>query len=414
MALNQVQVVGPRSEPQTQKKEQKSDIDKLLEGLQVANGVLGIGVNYTTIQKHMAEQQALDDANTGVLTAKDRQTAVSQGLQPTAEGTPGSQTFSYRTGEGDTGITKQAFILPEKKATPLQSHAINNYKDPKTGEVGTALVDPSDGTLRGFVAQQTAPKEAKTREITTLDKDGKPVTMIVEDKPGSVFPSQGKGDKDKTPENTTNLRKEYDAHPTTKTTNALGQFYSKIEGSATKADPTGASDISLVYSYMRMLDPNSSVREGEYATAQNSGGIPDKIRALYNGAKDGQKLTPEMRQGFLGEARGLMKAQLDSQDEQDARFAQIAKANGVPPEQVLDPSVQKLRERLDKALTGTPKPGSKEDGVANAAPEGATTPAAYAHPEAGKALKWANENRLSKNPEKAAEAMAILQRLGTK
>ncbi len=377
MAQNSVQMIGPRSEPQTQKKEKTSDIDKILQGLQVANGVLGIGVNYTTIQKHMAEQQALDDANAGVLAGKDRQTALSQGLQPTADGTPGSQTFSYRTGPGDEGVTKQAFILPEKKPTPLQSHAINNYKDPKTGEVGTALVDPTNGTLRGFVAQQTAPKEAKTREIQTVDENGNPVIKLVEDKVGSVFPSQSKGDKDKTPENTTNLRKEYDAHPTTKTTNALGQFYSKIEGSATKQDPTGASDISLVYSYMRMLDPNSSVREGEYATAQNSGGVPDKIRALYNGAKDGQKLTPEMRQGFLGEARGLMKAQLESQDEQDQRFAKIAKENGIKPEQVLDPSVQKLKTRLDKALGADTPTGNNGFGTANAAPSLAPTKSGY-------------------------------------
>jgi len=33
---------------------------------------------------------------------------------------------------------------------------------------------------------------------------------------------------------------------------------------------------------MKILDPGSVVREGEFATAQNSAGIPERIRAKYN------------------------------------------------------------------------------------------------------------------------------------
>jgi hypothetical protein len=126
MGINQVSVVGPRAEPQEQKKEKRDPIDDILRGLQIANGVLGIGVNYTTIQKHRAEQKGLDDTNRGVLPPQARQDAIAKGLQPVADGTPGSQTISYRTGEGEEGITKQAWILRQKKETPLTEAASKN------------------------------------------------------------------------------------------------------------------------------------------------------------------------------------------------------------------------------------------------------------------------------------------------
>ena len=54
---------------------------------------------------------------------------------------------------------------------------------------------------------------------------------------------------------------------------ALRSNYSKIR-TAQKAD-TAAGDLSLIFGYMKMLDPGSVVREGEFATAQNAGGISD-------------------------------------------------------------------------------------------------------------------------------------------
>ena len=39
-----------------------------------------------------------------------------------------------------------------------------------------------------------------------------------------------------------------------------------------------ASDMSLVFGFMKMLDPSSVVRETEYATAKNATGVPDQVR----------------------------------------------------------------------------------------------------------------------------------------
>lgn len=73
-----------------------------------------------------------------------------------------------------------------------------------------------------------------------------------------------------------------------------------------KSTPASAAgDISFIFQYMKMLDPGSVVREGEFATAQNAAGVDQQILNLYNRALSGQRLNPKQRQDFLGTASQL-------------------------------------------------------------------------------------------------------------
>lgn len=63
---------------------------------------------------------------------------------------------------------------------------------------------------------------------------------------------------------------------------------------------TAQDDISLVFLYMKSLDPTSTVREGEYATARNAAGVPDRVRNMWNQLVDGKFLTPAQRAGMGG------------------------------------------------------------------------------------------------------------------
>ena len=74
-------------------------------------------------------------------------------------------------------------------------------------------------------------------------------------------------------------------------------------------DATAAGDMALVFNYMKMLDPGSTVREGEFANAQNATGIPGRIINLYNNARDGKLLSETQRKDFLTQADNLYKAQ---------------------------------------------------------------------------------------------------------
>ena len=106
--------------------------------------------------------------------------------------------------------------------------------------------------------------------------------------------------------------------------------YSRIKASA--QDNTGASDIAMVYSFMKMLDPTSVVREGEFATAENAGGIPQQIQTMYNRAIDGQRLSPDVRKQFMQQADRQYEAQFKT-------YKQIQKTyQGLAGQYNLDPS----------------------------------------------------------------------------
>lgn len=88
-----------------------------------------------------------------------------------------------------------------------------------------------------------------------------------------------------------------------------------LKATAQRTDP--ASDIAFIYQYMKILDPTSVVREGEFATAQNAAGIPDRIRNAYNQTMKGTRLNAQQRTEMLG-AAGRLSAAADHEIRQTA------------------------------------------------------------------------------------------------
>jgi hypothetical protein len=82
--------------------------------------------------------------------------------------------------------------------------------------------------------------------------------------------------------------------------------YQKMKDSA--KENTGPGDVALIFSFMKMLDPASVVRESEFAIAQNSGGLLESLVVQYAKAKDGDRLTPKQRGDFLVLAKKYMSA----------------------------------------------------------------------------------------------------------
>lgn len=98
---------------------------------------------------------------------------------------------------------------------------------------------------------------------------------------------------------------------------------------------TGAGDISTVIGFMKILDPSSVVREGEFATAENAQGVPDRIRGLYNRLLTGERLTPEVRQEFVEAAESLASQKLDEQERIVDQFRDEAERSGIDPERII-------------------------------------------------------------------------------
>jgi hypothetical protein len=119
----------------------------------------------------------------------------------------------------------------------------------------------------------------------------------------------------------------------------LAQAYQKIEVAA--KNPSAAGDIALVYGFMKVLDPGSVVREGEFATAANAGGIPDGIRNLYNKALTGSRLgstedeTSKIRNDFLAQSRNIIESQRILSGDLIDRYTNVAQGYKLDANQIV-------------------------------------------------------------------------------
>lgn len=120
---------------------------------------------------------------------------------------------------------------------------------------------------------------------------------------------------------------------------ALGDFrdiedaYARVQASISQ--PSAAGDLALIFNFMKMLDPGSTVREGEFATAQNAAGVPDRARAAYNNIVNGQRMTPEQRSDFSGRAEQLYQAQRGLAEQRLLRFQEQADERQFPRDQAI-------------------------------------------------------------------------------
>lgn len=123
--------------------------------------------------------------------------------------------------------------------------------------------------------------------------------------------------------------------------------FQRVQASA--QDPSPAGDLALIFNFMKVLDPGSTVREGEFATAQNSGSVPDRIQNLYNRVLDGTRLTPTQRPDFVKRSKLLFNEQKKIQDRNIKRFKGIAQRKGIDFRniiQTVDPAIEELLKGL--------------------------------------------------------------------
>lgn len=126
--------------------------------------------------------------------------------------------------------------------------------------------------------------------------------------------------------------------------------YNRIVASV--QNPSAAGDLALIFNYMKLLDPGSVVRENEFATAQNAGGVEDRVRNLYNKALKGERLSPDQRADFLDRSQRLYQSAAGQQEQITQQFIERAGVFGVPPELVItdqssivaDPTVALVRQ----------------------------------------------------------------------
>jgi len=148
----------------------------------------------------------------------------------------------------------------------------------------------------------------------------------------SLYKSTTK-DQDKNDRKESHLYDQWMKNDVTKNTNEVATGYEKVL--AASQDPSAAGDISLIFGYMKMLDPASTVREGEFATAEKAAGVPERIRNTYNKIMKGKRLTDSQRSDFSNQAKKVLEAQMKRQKSFDNTVRARAEKSGLDPDNVV-------------------------------------------------------------------------------
>ena len=117
----------------------------------------------------------------------------------------------------------------------------------------------------------------------------------------------------------------------TKNYRTIKSAYDKIQNTSDNA----AGDLSLLYQYNKLLDPESVVRESEFATVASSGSLGQRLQGAMQKLATGERLTPEQRAQFKAEAENILGSQGESYKSTKTQYEDISKRNRVNPANVI-------------------------------------------------------------------------------
>lgn len=140
------------------------------------------------------------------------------------------------------------------------------------------------------------------------------------------------------------LRKEFNTLDEVKNFKDVSASYRQVRALASKPNPTPADDTALTFSFMKMLDPGSVVREGEFALVGKSAGLPDQIVMALGRVDQGKGLTPLIRQRLVSAAATIQLQRREAYDSVSRQYRSIAEDMGANPDQLAeDPSLWRGR-----------------------------------------------------------------------
>lgn len=106
------------------------------------------------------------------------------------------------------------------------------------------------------------------------------------------------------------------------------EAFGKILAASDPEKQSPQTQMSLIFGYMKMLDPGSTVREGEFATAEQTTGIPGRVVNAYNRALEGEFLDAKQVAGFASAAGDIYQNALRSFDANVGYYTGLAEDQG--------------------------------------------------------------------------------------
>ena len=98
----------------------------------------------------------------------------------------------------------------------------------------------------------------------------------------------------------------------------------------------GAGDIMIITSFRRMFEPDSVVREGEYAITEAAQGIYRQMQTLAKKFVEGHRLHPTARKQFLELGKEYMRGLVTYYKDQTENYRKIGKRYYLKPDAILE------------------------------------------------------------------------------
>ena len=231
------------------------------------------------------------------------------------------------------------YIAAVSQQTGLDPNAPLNLKDPAVRDkVLNAMFTVEDGgsPARPPAAPNTnafgagAPQSGNGQVVYTSRPGQKPSEARAEAREQRMIDQNDATVKREARKDETAFREKFEAEPDVKNYNSVATAYTTVKQLASQP-PTAANDVALIFAYMKINDPTSVVREGEFATAQNAAGVPAQVANAYNKALKGTRLNPEQRQQFMHSAAVIHRSYRDRYEEYAKQQRGIADSYGYGP-----------------------------------------------------------------------------------
>lgn len=228
---------------------------------------------------------------------------------------------SFETAALKLGLPKDTFAQVYQNTSSVDKTLSTKIHDDGTA---TVVTQDANGELKimklGRGAPTTPTGTPPSRTPTPPSRTPTPVPQLTED--GFEIPVLDPKQRVIAMQ----LQDDYRAEASTFRTQT--EAYGRVTASA--SDPSAAGDLSLIFAYMKMLDPGSVVREGEFATAQNSGSIPQQLVAIYNKVRTGKRLSDSQRNDFINRAGTIYQQATKQHQNLIKEYGRRAQIQGLP------------------------------------------------------------------------------------
>jgi len=120
----------------------------------------------------------------------------------------------------------------------------------------------------------------------------------------------------------TTARKEFVALDVYENTN--DRYTSLTNLIASSKEDSASGDVAFIFEFMRMVDPKSIVKEGEFKLAEDAAPLMFTLNRMLTKAKTGKRLSYDQKEDFLNTARSIFKQSVNTYQETEATYKKIA------------------------------------------------------------------------------------------